>query len=59
MDYVAVKMEKEFTITTEKSYQDTMIALYELMEKEDLTPAEHEQIKQMTVATEKYEAEYL
>jgi hypothetical protein len=52
-------MEKEFLITTEKSYQDTMIALYELMEKEDLTPEETEQIKQMTAAAEKYEAEYL
>jgi len=52
-------MEKELVITTEKNYQDTMIALYELMEKEDPTPEETEQIKQMTEAAEKYEAEYL
>jgi HTH-type transcriptional regulator/antitoxin HigA len=54
-------MEKELIITTEAAYQETMIAMYELMERgeEDLTPAEIEQLKQMTAAAEKYENDYL
>ncbi len=54
-------MENNLTITTEEAYQETMIAIFELMERgeEDLSPAEIEQLKQMTAATEKYEAEYL
>ncbi len=54
-------MEKELIITSEAVYQETMIAMYELMERgdEDLTPEEAKQLKQMTAATEKYEADYL
>jgi len=51
----------ELVITTEAAYQETMIIIFELMERgeEDLSPAEIEQLKFMTAATEKYEAEYL
>jgi hypothetical protein len=54
-------MEKELLITTEKDYQEIMIAIFELMEKgEDyLTTEEVKQLKRMTAAAEKYENEYL
>jgi HTH-type transcriptional regulator / antitoxin HigA len=54
-------MEKQLIITTEASYQETMITIYELMERgeDDLTPGEKEQLKLMTIAAEKYEDEYL
>jgi antitoxin component HigA of HigAB toxin-antitoxin module len=54
-------MEKEFLIATDKNYHETMIAIYELMNKGEanLTPSEIEQLKSMTVAAEKYEDEIL
>jgi len=54
-------MEKEIIITTEESYQQAMIAIFELMERgdEDLTAEEKQQLKQMTAATAKYENDYL
>jgi antitoxin component HigA of HigAB toxin-antitoxin module len=54
-------MEKEFLILTDKDYHQTMIAIYELMNKGEthLTSAEIEQLKIMTSAAEKYEDEIL
>jgi HTH-type transcriptional regulator/antitoxin HigA len=54
-------MEKEFLISTDKNYHETMIAIYELMNKGEthLTSSEIEQLKLMTVAAEKYEDEIL
>jgi HTH-type transcriptional regulator/antitoxin HigA len=54
-------MEKEFLIASDKNYHETMIAIYELMNKGEanLTPSEIEQLKSMTVAAEKYEDEIL
>ena len=54
-------MEKNILITTEATYQEIMIAIFELMERgeEDLTPEEVEQLKHMQAAAEKYEDEYL
>jgi len=54
-------MEKQPIITTEASYQETMIAIYELMDRGEhhLTPAEKEQLKLMAAAAKKYEDEYL
>jgi hypothetical protein len=55
------KMDTKLIITTEESYQETMIAIFELMERgeDDLSPAEAEQLKLMTAAAEKYENDYL
>ena len=54
-------MEEEFLIATDKDYQETMIAIYELMNKGEanLILAEIEQLKLMTLAAEKYEDEIL
>jgi HTH-type transcriptional regulator / antitoxin HigA len=54
-------MENEFLISTEESYQEAMITIFEMMERgeDDLTPAEVEKLKHLTTAAEKYEAEYL
>jgi antitoxin component HigA of HigAB toxin-antitoxin module len=54
-------MEMEFLILTDKDYHETMIAVYELMNKGEthLTSAEIEQLKIMTSAAEKYEDEIL
>lgn len=51
----------EFLILTDKDYHETMIAVYELMNKGEthLTSAEIEQLKIMTSAAEKYEDEIL
>ncbi|WP_316799178.1 hypothetical protein [Pedobacter frigidisoli] len=52
-------MANEIVIKTEKQYEDNMIALFELQEKEELTPADLKQIELMLKAGEKYEAENL
>lgn len=52
-------MENEIIIKTEKQYEENMIALFELQEKEDLTPADKIFIAQMMSAGDKYEAENL
>jgi HTH-type transcriptional regulator/antitoxin HigA len=54
-------MEKEFLIATDKNYHETMIAIYEMMNKGEanLTPKEIEQLKIMALAAEKYEDEIL
>jgi HTH-type transcriptional regulator/antitoxin HigA len=50
-------MEKEFLITTDKNYHETMVVIYEIMNKGEanLTSEEIEQLKVMTIAAEKYE----
>ncbi len=54
-------MEKEKLTITDKSYHETMVAIYELMDKGEanLTEPEIVRLKEMTVATEKYEDEVL
>jgi HTH-type transcriptional regulator/antitoxin HigA len=54
-------MTKEFLIATDKDYHETMIAIYELMNKgeNNLALEEIEKLKIMTVAAEKYEDEVL
>lgn len=54
-------MEKVFIIATDKVYHETMIAIYELMNKGEagLTPGEIDWLKVMTAAAEKYEDEIL
>jgi len=54
-------MEKEFSIGTNKIYHETMIAIYELMNKgeNNLTSKEIEILRNMTIAAEKYEDETL
>ncbi|WP_156166737.1 hypothetical protein [Pedobacter sp. BMA] len=52
-------MANEIVIKTEKQYEDNMIAVFELQEKEELTPADLKQIELMLKAGEKYEAENL
>jgi HTH-type transcriptional regulator/antitoxin HigA len=54
-------MEKEFLIPTDKDYHETMITIYELMNKGEthLTLEEIETLKMMTLAAEKYEDEVL
>lgn len=54
-------MDTKLIITTEERYQETMIAIFELMERgeDDLSPAEAEQLKLMAAAAEKYENDYL
>ncbi|MDB5109691.1 MAG: hypothetical protein JWR67_805 [Mucilaginibacter sp.] len=61
LKFLFLKMENDLLITTEKDYQEIMIAIFELMEKgEDyLTTEEVKQLKRMTAAAEKYENEYL
>lgn len=54
-------MEKEFLIATDKKYHETMISIYDLMNKGEinLTSEEIEQLKNMALAAEKYEDEIL
>ena len=52
-------MLKEVVIKTEKQYEDNMIAVFELQEKEELTEEDIKQIDLMLKAGEKYEAENL
>ncbi|HEY5327147.1 MAG TPA: helix-turn-helix transcriptional regulator [Mucilaginibacter sp.] len=54
-------MGKEFLISTDKSYHETMIAIYELMNKGEanLEPEELEELESMALAAEKYEDEIL
>ena len=52
-------MAQEIVIKTEKQYEDNMIAVFELQEKEELTAEDLEQIELMLKAGEKYEAEHL
>ncbi len=52
-------MAQEIVIKTEKQYEDNMIAVFELQEKEELTADDLKQIELMLKAGEKYEAEHL
>ncbi|MDB4918118.1 helix-turn-helix transcriptional regulator [Mucilaginibacter sp.] len=54
-------MEEKFLISTDKSYHETMIAIFELMNKGEanLKDEEIDLLKIMTVAAEKYEDEVL
>lgn len=52
-------MPQEIVIKTEKQYEDNMIAVFELQEKEELTTEDLKQIELMLKAGEKYEAEHL
>lgn len=52
-------MQKEIVITTEKQYEENMIAVFELQEKEEPTAADLALIAAMLKAGEKYEAEHL
>ncbi|MES2107513.1 MAG: helix-turn-helix domain-containing protein [Bacteroidota bacterium] len=54
-------MEKEFLIATDRNYHETMVAIFELMNKGEvnLNDEEIELLKVMTVAAEKYEDEIL
>ena len=54
-------MEKDFLIPDEKTYHETMLIIYELMNKGEagLLPAEEEKLKLMALAAEKYEDEIL
>ena len=54
-------MGKEFFIKDDKSYHETMIAIYELMNKGEinLTSGEIEKLRMMSLAAEKYEDEVL
>jgi len=51
----------EFQITSEKHYHETMIVIYDLMNKGEinLTDSEIENLRGLTVATEKFEDEVL
>lgn len=52
-------MAQEIVIKTEKQYEDNMIAVFELQEKEDPTADDLKQIELMLKAGERYEAEHL
>jgi hypothetical protein len=52
-------MAQEIVIKTEKQYEENMIAVFELQEKEELTADDIEQIELMLKAGEKYEEEHL
>lgn|GEM_PF-447370 len=52
-------MAQEIVIKTEKQYEENMIAVFELQEKEELTADDLKQIDLMLKAGEKYEAEHL
>jgi HTH-type transcriptional regulator/antitoxin HigA len=54
-------MKKQFVIITDKDYHETMIAIYEMMNKGEanLTAEEVEQLTIMTVTAERYEDEVL
>ncbi|MNL73476.1 hypothetical protein D3C87_1989400 [compost metagenome] len=47
----------EYQITSEKHYHETMILIYDLMNKGEanLTESEIEKLRSLTVATEKFE----
>jgi HTH-type transcriptional regulator/antitoxin HigA len=51
----------EFQITSEKHYHETMTIIYDLMNKGEtnLTDSEIENLRGLTVATEKFEDEVL
>ncbi|SFH11205.1 hypothetical protein SAMN04489864_105146 [Pedobacter insulae] len=56
----AIKMEKEFKITSAQHYEDTMITIFELQEQEDpLTASQIKEIEIMLQAAAKYEDEEL
>ena len=59
--YLRSEMEKEFLIATDKNYHETMITIFELMNKgeDNLTEEDIELLKAMTGAAEKYEDEVL
>ena len=52
-------MENEIIIKTEQQYEAHMIALFELQEKEELSPSDKILIAQMITAGDKFEAENL
>lgn len=53
-------MEKDFTITSAKQYEDTMIAIFEMQEQEEpLTAKELADMEVMMKAAERYEEEEL
>ena len=54
-------MEEKFLIADDKNYHETMVAIYELMNKGDanLTVDETKLLGSMTIASEKYEDEIL
>lgn len=52
-------MAQEIVIKTEKQYEDNMVAVFELQEKEDQTADDLKLIELMLKAGEKYEAEHL
>ncbi|WP_157255749.1 hypothetical protein [Pedobacter sp. Leaf41] len=52
-------MAQEIVIKTEKQYEENMVAVFELQEKEELTAEDLEQIELMLKAGEKYEEEHL
>jgi antitoxin component HigA of HigAB toxin-antitoxin module len=54
-------MEKQFLIETDKNYHETMVEIYELMNKGEanLTSEEMEKLESMAIAAEKYEDEIL
>lgn len=51
----------KYSITTRKAYHETMVVIYNLMDKEKakLTVAERKKLAEMSVAVEKYEDEVL
>ncbi|WP_443945269.1 hypothetical protein ACJVDH_20480 [Pedobacter sp. AW1-32] len=52
-------MGNEIVIKTEKQYEENMIALFELQEKEELTSADKKQIELMIKAGEQFEQDHL
>ena len=53
-------MEKDFSITSAKHYEETMITIFEMQEQEEpLTAAQKAQMEIMIKAADQYEAEEL
>lgn len=52
-------MPNEIVIKTEKQYEENMIAVFELQEKDEPTAEDLKQIDLMLKAGEKYETEHL
>ncbi len=53
-------MDKDFKITTEKEYEDTMIAIFEMQEQEEpLTATQLADIAIMTKEAQRFEDEVL
>ena len=54
-------MKTEFVITSDKDYQETMVIIYDLMNKgeEKLTDNEILKLEEFALATENYEDEVL